>query len=141
MRYLLDTNVISELRKVGSGRANPAVTLWASTVDSNDLYLSVITMQELEIGVLSAERADPLKGKALRQWLHGSITDLFKNRILVLDTTAAFISAKFNVPNPTPFRDGFIAAIAATHGMTLVTRNTKDFERTGVTLLNPWLFS
>jgi toxin FitB len=140
VKYLLDTNVVSELRKIRSGRADAAVTAWAASVDSNHLYLCVITLQELKIGLLLAEKKDPIKAKVLQQWLPESVLSAFKNRILTLDVNAAFLSAEFNVPDPVSYRDGFIAAIAKSNGMTVATRNTKDFERTGVSVFNPWLF-
>jgi len=136
--YLLDTNVISELRKIRSGKADRHVGKWASTVDACDLYISAITMQELEIGVLLAELSDARKGAILRAWLQGNVTLTFQGRILVVDSLVATRSAQLHVPDPKPFRDSLIAATALVHGMTLVTRNIADFARTGVSLLNPW---
>ena len=135
--YLLDTNVVSELRKIRAGKADLHVKKWASTVDASDLYISAITMQELEIGVLLAELRDAKKGAVLRAWLHGNVRHAFQDRILVVDTIVATRSAQLHVPDPKPFRDSLIAATALVHGMTLVTRNIIDFERTGVALLNP----
>jgi len=136
--FLLDTNVVSELRKVQSGKADRQVRKWAGGVDASDLFISVITLQELEIGVLLAERRDPRKGALLRSWLQDNVRPAFRDRILVVDGNVAVRSAKLHVPDPKPFRDGLIAATALVHGMTLVTRNSGDFEQTGVMLLNPW---
>jgi len=136
--YLLDTNVVSELRKIRTGNADLHVKKWASTVDASDLYISAITMQELEIGVLLAELRDASKGAILRAWLQGNVTLTFQDRILVVDSLVATRSAKLHVPDPKPFRDSLIAATALVHGMTLVTRNIADFARMGVALLNPW---
>ena len=138
MMFLLDTNVLSELRKVRLGKADPNVAQWADSVNANSLYLSVITLQELEIGVLLAEHRDPTQGTVLRTWLQQHVLPAFDGRILPVDTAVAQRSARLHVPNPRPVRDGLIAATALVHGMTVVTRNVTDFEPTGVDLLNPW---
>jgi hypothetical protein len=136
--YLLDTNVVSELRKIRLGKANRHVADWADSVDAVDLCLSVISIQELEIGVLLAERRDPAQGAVFRAWLNGHVLPAFTGRILAIDIAVAQRSARLHVPDPRPVRDGLIAATALVHGMTLVTRNVADFEPTGVSLLNPW---
>lgn len=136
--YILDTNVVSELRKVRLGKADKGVAAWADSVAATDLYLSVITVQELEIGVLLAERRDPAQGTMLRTWLTNHVLPAFSGRILPIDTTVAQRSAKLHVPNPSPVRDGLIAATALVHGMTIVTRNIDDFVAAGVLLFNPW---
>lgn len=135
---LLDTNVVSELRKVRLGCADQHVARWADSVAATDLYLSVITIQELEIGVLLVERRDPTQGATLRAWLNGHVLPAFEGRILDVDTAIARRSARLNVPEPRPVRDGLIAATALVHGMTVVTRNVADFAPTGVAVLNPW---
>jgi len=136
--YLLDTNVVSELRKIRLGEADANVANWADSIDTGDLYLSVITIQELEIGILLAERRDPTQGAVFRAWLNGHVLPAFSGRILAIDIAVAQRSARLHVPNPRPVRDGLIAATALVHGMTLVTRNVADFEPTGVAILNPW---
>ncbi len=136
--FVLDTNVVSELRKIRLGRADKCVAQWADSVASVDLYLSVITVQELEIGVLLAERRDPPQGAIFRAWLDSRVLPAFAGRILPVDTAVARRSAKLHVPDPSPVRDCLIAATALVHGMTVVTRNVADFESTGVALLNPW---
>lgn len=138
--FILDTNVVSELRKVRLGRADAHVAQWADSVESVELYLSCITVQELEIGVLLAQRRDPTQGAIFRVWLDQHVLPAFAGRILPVDTAVAQRSAKLHVPNPRPVRDGLIAGTALVHGMTLVTRNVADFEPCGVRLLNPWLF-
>lgn len=136
--FVLDTNVVSELRKVRHGRADANVAQWADSVNAEDLYLSVITVQELEIGVLLAERRDPAQGAVFRTWLNSHVLPAFEGRILPVDTAVALRSARQHVPNPRPVRDSLIAATAQVHGMTVVTRNLADFEATGVAMLNPW---
>ena len=136
--YLLDTNVISELRKVGSGRANASVALWADSVHAADLYISVITVQELEIGVALALRRDAQQGAVLRNWMDRHVLPAFENRILPVDLAVAQRSAQLNVPDPRPVREGLIAATALVHAMAVVTRNVADFQPCGVSLINPW---
>ena len=136
--YLLDTNVVSELRKVRSGKADKNVAAWADSVDTAALFISVITVQELEIGVLLAERRDAAQGALLRRWLNEHVLPSFEGRVISVDTEIVRRSASLHVPDPRPFRDGLIAATALVHGFTVVTRNTSDFAPTGVALLNPW---
>ena len=136
--YLLDTNVVSELRKIRQGKADPGVMRWAEGVSSSDLYLSVITVQELEIGILLAERSDPEKGKILRFWFEGKVLPTFRHRILPVDMQISRCSARLHVPNPRPVRDAFIAATGIIYGMTVVTRNVHDFEPMKVAFINPW---
>jgi toxin FitB len=136
--YLLDTNVVSELRKIRLGKADANVAQWADKVEATDLYVSVITIQELEIGVLLAERRDPSQGAIFRAWLDVHVMPAFNGRVLPVDTAVALRSARLHVPDPRPVRDGLIAATALVHGMTVVTRNVADFEPTGAMILNPW---
>jgi predicted nucleic acid-binding protein len=137
--FLLDTNVVSELRKIRLGRADANVALWAEGVEATDLYLSVISVEELEIGVLLVERRDPVQGAVLRGWLDQQVLPTFHGRILSVDTAVAQRSARLHVPDPRPQRDGLIAATALVHGMTVVTRNVSDFAPCGVPVLNPWV--
>jgi predicted nucleic acid-binding protein len=136
--FILDTNVVSELRKVRVGKADEQVARWADSVDAADLYLSVITIQELEIGVLLAERRDPAQGAIFRAWLNSHVLPAFAGRVLPIDVAVAQRSARLHVPDPCPVRDGLIAATALVHGMIVVTRNVADFEPTGARILNPW---
>jgi len=135
--YLLDTNVISELRKVEFGKANPNVTAWAASVDADELFLSVITAMELETGVLQLERKDPSSGRILRGWLDRVLRE-FKNRMLPFNLEDALCCARLHVPDRRAKMDAFLCATAKIHGMIVVTRNTKDFEHADVSLLNPW---
>lgn len=136
--YLLDTNVVSEIRKIRSGKADPNVARWAESTQAAELYLSTIVVQELELGVLLAERRDPAQGATLRAWLEGHVLPAFSGRILPVDVAVAIRSAQLHVPDPRPVRDGLIAATALVHGMALVTRNVSDFLHCGVRLVNPW---
>ncbi|MBU0553440.1 type II toxin-antitoxin system VapC family toxin [Myxococcota bacterium] len=136
--YLLDTNIISELRKAKSGRANPGVIQWATQTAPQSLFISTITVLEIEMGILSIERRDLLQGRALRGWFNDQVIPSFANRILSIDVAVALRCAALHVPDPRPERDALIAATALVHQMVIVTRNTADFERTAVGIINPW---
>lgn len=137
--FVLDTNVVSELRKAKTGKANWGVTEWATGVPAALMFLSVISLQELEHGVLLAERNDPPKGGVLREWLNGSVLTAFSDRILGVDSPVALQAAGLQVPDPAPFRDALIGATGIVHGMAVVTRNVSDFERfAGLEMVNPW---
>ena len=135
---LLDTNVVSELRKVASGKADANVAVWNETVDPAETFISSVVLHELEIGVRLVEHNDAAAGKVLRNWLENAVLLAFSGRILPLDEAAAVQAAKWHVPNPKPINDAYIAATALTRRMTLVTRNIKDFDGMGVALVNPW---
>lgn len=136
---LLDTNVVSELRKVRAGKANPGLAEWAVSTPAAAMFLSAITLHELEHGVELAERADPPKGALLRAWLDASVAPAFADRVLSVDGAVARRAARLHVPDPVPFRDALIAATALEHRLTVVTRNTRDFERfAGLDVLDPW---
>jgi predicted nucleic acid-binding protein len=138
--YLLDTNVVSELRKSRAGKANPGVTGWAREVPASFLFMSVISLHELEHGVLLAERRDPARGRVLRRWLDRSVASAFAERFLPVDERVARQAAALHVPDPAPFRDALIAATALVHTMIVVTRNAGDFSRfEGVEVSNPWI--
>ncbi|RRW40392.1 type II toxin-antitoxin system VapC family toxin [Pseudomonas luteola] len=136
--FLLDTNVVSELRKAKLGKANVQVVSWAKSVQAGELYLSSISVLEIEQGVLQYERRDPIQGAVLRSWLEQHVLPGFAGRILPVDTAVAIRCARLHVPDPRSERDALIAASALVHGMTVVTRNVKDFEPTGVPILDPW---
>jgi predicted nucleic acid-binding protein len=136
--YLLDTNVVSELRKAETGKADKNVIAWAGSTSTTELFISAISILEIEKGVLQTERKDPTQGKVLRSWLDNQVIPAFSGRTLDVNTQVAIQCAKLHIPNPKSERDALIAATALVHSMTVVTRNTKDFEHTGVLLLNPW---
>ena len=137
--FLLDTNVVSELRKIQSGKADPNVSTWADRVDAADLFLSAISIQELEIGVLQLERRDGPQGTLLRAWLDNHVLPAFAGRILPMDAAVARRTAGLHVPNPRSILDALIAGTALVHGMTVVTRNVADFVGTGASVLDPWV--
>ena len=136
--FVLDTNVVSELRKAKAGKADKNVTAWAASVSPGGLFLSAITILELETGVLLVERRDPAQGAILRAWLDGRVLPAFAGRVLAVDTAVTQRCARLHMPDPRADRGALIAATALVHGMTVVTRNVADFELTGVPLLNPW---
>ena len=136
--YLLDTTVVSELRKAADGNANSGVMEWQAGVDPVHCYVSALTMMELEIGVLRIERRDANQGARLRAWLDESVRPEFIGRVLPVNEAVAIRCARLHVPDPRPERDALIAATALEHGLTVVTRNEADFKPTGVALVNPW---
>jgi len=134
--YILDTNVVSELRK--AKKADQNVTKWAHSLASATLYISVISVLELEIGILLMERRDKEQGAILRAWMDRHVLPTFSGRILAIDTTVAQRCAALHVPNPRSDRDALIAATALVHGLTVATRDVADFEGMGVGVINPW---
>ena len=138
MMLVLDTNVVSELRKVRLGKADLRVAAWAESVDAGDLYLSTLTIMELELGVLAIERKDATQGAMLRRWLEQQVLHEFSSRTLPVDAAVARRCARLHMPDKRGERDALIAATALVHGMTLVTRNVADFKLTSVNVVNPW---
>ena len=136
--FLLDTNVVSELRKVGDGTANTFVTKWVSGQEASTLFISVLTLMELEIGILRIERRDAGQGRRLRTWFERHVLPEFEERTLPVDAAVALKCARMHVPDPGAERDALIAATAMVHGMTVVTGNRTDFEATGVAFIDPW---
>jgi len=136
--FLLDTNVVSELRKAGDGKANANVIAWLSNKDAASFYISVVTLMEMELGILRLERRDVEQGARLRAWMNSCVLPEFSERTLPIDATVALRCARLHVPNPRSERDAYIAATALVHGMAVVTRNTADFAATGVNIINPW---
>jgi predicted nucleic acid-binding protein len=135
--FLLDTNVLSELRRLD--QTNASVAAWADSVHADDLFLSVITVLEIETGTLLIQRRDPLQGRMFRTWIDSKVLPSFAGRILPVDTAVAQRCARLHVPDPKAERDALIAATALVHSLTVVTRNVADFEPMGVVLLNPWV--
>lgn len=138
--YVLDTNVVSELRKASAGKAGSNVVLWAMGVLPGALFLSVISVLKLERGILLIDWRDPAQGAVLRNWLDNQVLRTFSGRVLPIDTVVAQRRAWLRVPDPRAERDALIAATALVHGMAVVTRNAADFESAGVRIINPWNF-
>lgn len=134
--FLLDTNVISELRK--ADKANPHVVDWAKKITPSKMFVSVISIMELRMGILSLARKDTRQADVLSRWLDTLVLPTFSGRILSVDLAVANQCAALHVPDPRSDRDALIAATAIVHGFTVVTRNIKDFRETGVSLINPW---
>ena len=136
--FLLDTNVLSELRKVGDGMGDANVIAWVESVDAGTLYLSAMTLVEIELGILQIERRDAAQGTRLRTWMTHHVLPEFLDRVLPVDGAVALRCASLRVPDRRGERDALIAATALVHSMTVVTRNVADFVATGVPVLNPW---
>ena len=136
--FVLDTDVVSELRKVEAGKGHRQVTAWSEQVTVGETFLAAITIHELELGILLLERKDKRQGAVLRAWIDTRVLPEFEGRILPIDVAVARRCAKLHVPDPRPMRDALIAATALVHSMTVVTRNMRDFEPMGVEILNPW---
>lgn len=134
--FLLDTNVISELRR--PDRANPDVVKWADGIPAIQFFLSAISLLEIERGALQIARRDAAQGAVLRAWIDDHILARFESRILAVDSAVALRCARLHIPAPRSERDAMIAATALVHGMTVVTRNVDDFAATGVNMFDPW---
>lgn len=134
--FILDTNVVSELRR--PEKANPKVMAWAASVPVASIFLSAMTVLEIELGICSVERRDISQGTILRSWFEEQVLPRFEGRILAVDATVARRCARLHVPDPRGERDALIAATALVHGMTIVTRNVADFVPMGTPVLDPW---
>lgn len=141
MNYILDTNVVSELRKAGDGKADPALLAWLAQRDQTTLYISAITIFELERGIQQKERRDPRQGAMLRGWMERHVRPTFADRILPIDDAVATRCAGLHIPDRRNEADALIAATGLVLGMTVATRNIKDFSDTGVPLVDPWAYS
>lgn len=135
MTYLIDTNVVSELRR--PDRASQAVVAWAAFVPQSDMFISSVTILELQLGALQLAHRDPAAGRLIGEWLR-KVIERFRDRILAVDLAVALKCAELHVPDPKSEHDALIAATALVHNLVVVTRNTPDFARTGVRLLDPW---
>lgn len=136
--YLLDTNIISESRKIGSSRVDPCAARWFSLVDVETTFVSAMTIFELERGVRQMERRDTKQGTVLRRWLNDQFMTTYENRTLPLSRAVALICAGLHIPDPKSERDAWIAATAIDAELTLVSRNVGDFANMGVGLINPF---
>jgi len=136
--YLLDTNVVSEMKRISAGQGNTQVAHWLGQVEESALYLSAITVLELELGCLLMERRDKTQGEVLRRWLSG-LMDRYRDRIIGVDSAVATRAAALHVPNPRESHDALIAATALTHRFAVVTRNVGDFSIEDLKVINPWI--
>jgi predicted nucleic acid-binding protein len=132
--YLLDTSIVFELREAKSGRAEPGLSAWATGAARSDLFISAITLLELESAAAALERRDKAGGRSVRAWIADKVMPAFDGRILPVD--AAIVRRRVLIPYSDP-RDGLLAATALEHGLTLVTRNTAAFRAGRVKLFNP----
>ncbi len=135
MKFLLDTNVIAEIRK--GSRANVHVRSWFEALDPGAILLSVVTIGEIRRGIENVRRRDPVAARMLERWLRRVLTD-HRDRILSVDLAVAEEWGRLNVPDPLPVVDGLLAATAKVHGLTLATRNVKDVSRSGAEVVNPF---
>ena len=135
MRYLLDTNVLSDLCR----GASESLETWFAEQSTADLAISTITLLELDVGVRRLHHRDPTTGGLLRVWLEEIVRPMFVGRTLAVDELVALEASRLQAVDPMPDMDALIAATALSHGLTLVTRNTADMARSGVAVLNPWL--
>jgi len=138
LKYLLDTNVVSELRKAGDGKADANVTRWVSAQDSSDLFISAITILEIERGILSLQRRDGSQGALLRKWMDDRVRPEFEGRILPIDDAVVTLCAHLHIPDRRNEADALIASTALVHNLTVVTRNVRDFDGTGAIVVDPW---
>ena len=136
--YLLDTNVISEIRRLRVGKCDPNVAKWVQKTSEELMFTNAVVLMELERGILAKERKDPQQGKLLREWLDNQVKPAFLGKVQPIDEDTAKICAKLHIPDHAPENDAWIAASAIQHHLILVTRNTADFARTGVRLFNPF---
>lgn len=138
MKYLLDTNVLSEIRKPAHV-ADSTVRAWFSGLNAETLWVSVISVLEIELGIARIERRDPTQAQRLQSWLEDDLLEVFEYRILAVDLPVARAAARLHVPDPKSERDALIGATALVNGCTIATRNVKDFNGMGTKLINPWL--
>jgi predicted nucleic acid-binding protein len=139
MSFLVDTNVISELRKRQSGKADPAVSRWADATPADELWISAISLGELERGVRLMERRDAAQGRMLRDWLEGRVLPGFGGRVLPVDAGVARAAAALSVPDPAPLADSLLAATALEAGLVMATRNARHFDRfAALAVVDPW---
>ena len=137
MSFLLDTNVVSELRR-SRRQADPGLLRWVSARRPSDLYLSVVTVLEIELGIARLGRRDVAQAQRLQAWLEDDVLEVFDGRVLAVEIPVARRAARLHVPDPRPERDALIAATAVVHGLTVATRNVADFAPMDVALINPW---
>ena len=137
MKVLIDTDVISELSR-RTERINPSVRAWFTTLSIHDAYLSAITIEEIERGIVLIEKRDPIGSQRLRRWFQESVLTAFDTRIIPFDVEIAIQTAHLHLVRPRPTNDARIAATALVHGLTVATHNTRDFADMNVSLIDPF---
>jgi predicted nucleic acid-binding protein len=136
--FLLDTNVISEIRKVRQNKANENVVAWLSSVRKESLYANAVVLMEIERGILRLEHKDPQQAANLKSWYHAVVKQMFYERTLPIDDVTASVCAQLHFPDLAPENDSWIAASAIQYDLTLITRNTKDFDHPNLRVFNPF---
>ena len=136
--YLLDTETAAELRKASMRRGDQSLRDWAGSVDVKDVYLSAITLQELEMGVRLSERDDPKRGAVLRDWMSRQVLHHLSARVLPINTAIALKAAELHGQRARTLSHAFIAATASVQGLSVVTRKVASFSDMGVSIVNPW---
>lgn len=136
--YLLDTNIVSELRKLETGKIHPQVYRWIKSNGFTHTYISAVTLAEIQTGILSLARKDKAQAASLDNWFTNRLLPAYRTKTLPVDTKVALIYAQLNVPNKRPINDAYIAATAIAHKLKLVTRNIQDFQGMPIILENPF---
>jgi PIN family toxin-antitoxin system, toxin component len=136
--YLLDTNIISELKKLDSGKIHPQVQRWAYSINLMQTKISVVSITEIRTGILSLARKDQAQAASLDNWFTNRLLPAYRTRTLSVDTEVALICAQLHIPAKRPINDAYIAATAIAHNLTLVTRNVRDFQGLPLMLENPF---
>ena len=136
--YLLNTNIISELKKLDSGKIHPQVYRWIKSNGFTHTYISAVTLAEIQTGILSLARKDKAQAASLDNWFTNRLLPAYRTRTLSVDTEVALICAQLHIPTKRPINDAYIAATAIAHNLTLVTRNVRDFQGLPLMLENPF---
>lgn len=136
--YLLDTNIISELKKLDSGKIHPQVQRWAYSINLMQTKISVVSITEIRTGILSLARKDQAQAASLDNWFTNRLLPTYRTRTLSVDTEVALICAQLHIPAKRPINDAYIAATAIAHNLTPVTRNVRDFQGLPLMLENPF---
>ena len=136
--YLLDTNIVSELRKLETGKIHPQVYRWIKSNGFTHTYISAVTLAEIQTGILSLARKDQAQAASLDNWFTNRLLPAYRTRTLSVDTEVALICAQLHIPAKRPINDAYIAATAIAHNLTPVTRNVRDFQGLPLMLENPF---
>lgn len=137
--YLFDTNIISELYKFRNQKIDPTFRAWISQIKPSDSFISCITLSEIQTGILLKQRKDKIQAEYLSEWFTQQVIPAYQDRTLAITADIALLAAQFHIPDRMDINDAYIAATAKAHHLILVTRNTKDFEKLGIKLFNPFV--